>query len=151
METHTSRREGSVSPLGITDYFTLGDSILLGWITLDILANILLVKREKGVHFRFFRALYTKRSKAVVAAFAQFLLALVASFFIYDLWAFIISFEVNYLVPITLTTGAILYLYILLGLPYKIRTLKRLGPPIAVLLIALLLALLIYLLSGGAF
>jgi len=117
----------------------------LGWITLDLLANSLLEKKRKGVYVRFFGSLYTRRTNAVLAAFAQFILALIASFFIYDLWTFIITIEISYLAPITIGTGVVLYLYILLGLPYTVRTWKRLGPAVVCLILAVLLAVLIYL------
>jgi hypothetical protein len=134
-------------PLEPSDYFTLGNSIILGWITLDLVANLFLVKDKGGAHIRIFVShhYYTRRTNAVLAQFSQFVLALLVSFFIYDFWAFVITAESFYLLPITMVTGVILYLYILLGLPkYKIKTWIRLGPAVLVLVLAVMFSLLIY-------
>lgn len=122
---------------------------MLGWITLDLLANSLLEKDKGGAHIRFFAShYYTRRTNAVLTQFVQFILALVASFFIYDLWVFVITTEILYLLPITMISGVILYFYILLGLPrYKIWTWKRSGPAILVVVFAVIFSYIIYLFS----
>lgn len=132
--------------LGIIDYFVLGDSFTLGWITLDILANLFLVTRKGGAYLRFFGSRYTRRTNAVVASFLQFILALVVSFFINDFWSWIITQTQIFLLPISIVAGVVLYLYILASLrdAYKMTTPKRLGPAIACLAFACVLFYLIF-------
>jgi hypothetical protein len=78
---------------------------------------------------------WLSRKKAIYVAFAQFLMAFVASFFIQDFFVKLFSQAFAYLLPIVFSTVGLLYLYILSDLPYDI-TLKRCLPSIILFVFA---------------
>jgi hypothetical protein len=96
-------------------------SAAISWVIVDIVANLLLKKHEKGTKIRFIGARWLKRKEAIEVAIVQFAIAFFLSLFITDFFASLYSQAFEYIVPIALTTIGILYLYILAGLPYKIK------------------------------
>jgi 4-hydroxybenzoate polyprenyltransferase len=113
-------------------------SAAISWVIVDIVANLLLKKHEKGTKIRFIGARWLKRKEAIEVAIVQFAIAFFLSLFITDFFASLYSQAFEYLVPIALTTIGILYLYILAGLPYKIKG-KHALPSVILILIALFL------------
>lgn len=112
-------------------------SAAISWVIVDIVANLLLKKHEKGTKIRFIGARWLKRKEAIEVAIVQFATAFFLSLFITDFFASLYS-QAFYLVPIALTTIGILYLYILAGLPYKIKG-KHALPSVILILIDLFL------------
>jgi hypothetical protein len=90
---------------------------------------------ERRTSFRFVGGGSIKRELAIQVAFAQFLIAFIVSYFIYDYLYYLFSPEQQYIVPIAMTALGILYLYILVSLPYKI-TPKRCTFSIVMFLLA---------------
>jgi hypothetical protein len=120
------------------EYVATLDAYILGWVTIDLIANLLLKKEETGTKIQFLGARWLKRKDAIIVAFLQFLIAFSCSFFINDFFLVLFSKALLYIVPITFIAIGILYLYILLGLPYKI-TVRRCAFSIILFLLAIAL------------
>lgn len=126
----------------LPEYVVFVNALSLGWVIIDVIANLFLKKSKKGTKIRFFGAKWLKRKDAIIIALLQFLLAFFLSVFINDYFLFLFSTASLYIIPITFVSIGVLYLYILLGLPYKI-TLKRCSLSIILFLLALFLFYLI--------
>jgi hypothetical protein len=119
---------------------------VISWIIDDCIANALLLKKEKGTKIRFIGARWLTRKKAIIVAFIQFAIALIASFFLQDFFNSLYAQAISYMLPICMFTISLLYPYILLGLPYKIKV-KHIVPSILLILLSILLFVGIYSIS----
>lgn len=103
------------------------DAFVIGWMTIDAIANVLLYIGANFTKLRFFGTTFLTRREAILVAYAQVGIAMIASFYIVD-WIFAeITVTMSKLVPITLAMIGFFHLYILSGLPYKI-TIRRVIP-----------------------
>ncbi len=116
------------------DFIAYLDAFIIGWIIVDILANVFISSGQSFTTIRFFGTTFLTRSDAILLAYGQTIVAMTASFYAADYFFGLIVVARAYVVPITLAAAGFFHLYILLGLPYKI-TLKR-GAPSGVLLSA---------------
>jgi hypothetical protein len=109
----------------VVDYAAYADSFVVGWILIDCLANLFVASGQRSTTIRFFGAQFITRDRAIILSVAQIILAMVVSYYIVD-WIFgQLTIFLPYIIPITLGTFGIFYAYVLLGLPYKIRTRSR--------------------------
>ena len=127
-----------MSAISIPQYTLIGSAFAVSWVVVDSLANLLLMKHQKGCRLRFIGARWLRRKKAIEVAFLQFLIAFIASFFIQDFFVKLFSQAFEYIIPFVFSTFGILYLYILSTLPYQI-TPKRCLPSIILFVVAGLL------------
>lgn len=137
-----------MSELTVPEYILVGSAIVVGWVTVDFLSNLLLMKKEKGCRLRFIGARWLRRKQAIGVAFLQFGLAFGLSFFVGDFFSKLFLQAFTYLLPIGFTTIGILYLYIIGNLPYKI-TLGRCSPSIFLFAVAGLFFFVIFEISQG--
>jgi hypothetical protein len=122
----------------LIDFMLLGSAYIFGWVIVDVLASLFLSVDAKGCKFRFIGMRWLKRETAVKVALAQFIIAFIISYFIYDYLFYLFSLAQQYVIPIGMTAIGVVYLYILGSLPYKI-TPKRCTFSIVFLFLAAIL------------
>ena len=122
----------------LIDFMPLGSAYIFDWVMVDVLASLFLSVNAKGCKFRFVGVRWLKRETAIKVALAQFIIAFIISYFIYDYLFYLFSLAQQYVIPIGMTAIGVVYLYILGSLPYKI-TAKRCAFSIVLFILASLL------------
>lgn len=124
--------------VAIVDFIAYLDAFVSGWIGVDFLSNVLISAGQSFTKIRFFGTSFLTRRDAILLAYLQVIIAMIASFYIVEWILGLIAVAISYLIPITLGVIAIFHLYILLGLPYEI-TLRRSMPALILLIVAILI------------
>jgi len=124
----------------LVQLITYCDALVFGWILTDLAANALVRTSKAGAMIRFFGSRLLSRENAIKAALFQFAAAFIFSFFIQDFLVKLFQDYILFILPITLSAVGLLYIYVLLGLPYKV-TARRCSISIFLFVVSSLLTL----------